>query len=117
MCSSDLNPTECRRVLAPGGTLIVAVPAADDLIELRTAVGGRPDHRDRVDTLVAEHGADFVMVSRHRLEEHHDLSGEQLRWVLAGTYRGARHSATARLESLDRLQLTLSADICLLGRR
>ena len=113
------NPTECRRVLAPGGTLIVAVPAADDLIELRTAVGGRPDHRDRVDALVAEHDADFVLVSRHRLEERHDLSGEQIRWVLAGTYRGARRSTATAVASLDRLTVTVASDVCVfspLGR-
>ncbi|HEY7275173.1 MAG TPA: methyltransferase domain-containing protein [Trebonia sp.] len=33
------NPAEIRRVLAPGGTLLVATPGADHLAELREALG------------------------------------------------------------------------------
>ncbi|HEX9944048.1 MAG TPA: methyltransferase domain-containing protein, partial [Thermoanaerobaculia bacterium] len=35
-----LNPAQMRRVLAPGGRLLVAVPGPDDLVELRAAVLG-----------------------------------------------------------------------------
>src|SRR5215831_5273487 len=49
------HPQECARVLAPGGVLIVAISAADDLIELRAAVQGEGVERDRVDALIAEH--------------------------------------------------------------
>ena len=41
------NPAEVARVLAAAGYLLVAVPAADDLIELRELVQGRRFERDR----------------------------------------------------------------------
>src|SRR5262249_61631727 len=49
------NPRECARVLTHGGIVIAAIPAADDLIELRAAVQGEGVERDRVDALIAAH--------------------------------------------------------------
>ena len=45
--TARMNAGEFRRVLREDGRLLVAIPAADDLIELRSPAGG--EGRDRVD--------------------------------------------------------------------
>ncbi|HWN84153.1 MAG TPA: methyltransferase domain-containing protein [Vicinamibacterales bacterium] len=110
------NPDECARVLVPDGTLIVGVPAADDLIELRAAVQGEGVARERVEAVVAAHAARFVLVERVTVRERQRLGGEALRDLLQSTYRGARTSATARVEALGVLDVTLSTDVCVFSR-
>ena len=110
------NPDECARVLVPDGTLIVGVPAADDLIELRAAVQGEGVARERVEAVVAAHAARFVLVERVTVHERQRLGGEALRDLLQSTYRGARTSATARVEALGVLDVTLSTDVCVFSR-
>lgn len=105
------NPSECRRVLDPGGFLIVAVPAADDLIELRHAVQGEATRRDRMDAVLADHQADFVAVERHTTRTRLALTRDTLLQLLAATYRGQRSSNSPAVEQLDRLDVTLSSDI------
>ena len=84
------NPDECARVLVPGGFLIVAVPAADDLIELRAAVHGAPVERDRVETVLTEHARHFTLQDRSAIRERRTLDRAQLLDALRGTYRGER---------------------------
>ncbi|MGE0039558.1 MAG: methyltransferase domain-containing protein [Vicinamibacterales bacterium] len=105
------NPAECARVLAPGGRLLVAVPAADDLIELRGAVQGAPVERDRVAGVVQEHTGRFVLDGRLVVRERHRVSHDLLVDLLGGTYRGARASAQAAIAGLDELEVTLASEI------
>ena len=69
------NPAECARVLAPGSRLLVAVPAPDDLIELRALVQGEGAARERADAVVEEHAPFFALGARDRLAERHTLDG------------------------------------------
>jgi len=111
------NPSECARVLAPGGALVVAVPAADDLIELRSMVQGQAIERERVDAVVATHAPFFSAGARFTVRERHRLEGDALRDLLRGTYRGRRASAAGRIEALhtlDALEVTLASDILVL---
>lgn len=105
------NPEECRRVLAPGGRLIVAIPAADDLIELREAVQGAAVERDRADALVHEHARHFEVVDRTSVRQGADLTRDDLLLVLRGTYRGERLSTSPRVESLADMRVTFASDI------
>jgi 23S rRNA (guanine745-N1)-methyltransferase len=107
------NPAECARVLAPRGWLVVAVPAPDDLIELRTLIQGAGVERSRVDTVVAEHEPFFKPVDRFATREHHTLSQASLVDLLRVTYRGARTSVSQKAESLSTMNITLASD-CLL---
>jgi hypothetical protein len=50
------------------------------------------------------------------VRERQRLAGEALRDLLQGTYRGARTSATARVEALGELDVTLSTDLCVFSR-
>lgn len=111
------NPAECARVLARGGFLMVAVPAPDDLIELRERVQGARVSRDRAQGVVDEHAQAFHLIARETLRERHTLEGGFLRDLLAGTYRGARTSALAQVSSLDALEVTLASDVLVFSRR
>jgi 23S rRNA (guanine745-N1)-methyltransferase len=111
------NPEECARVLTPGGRLIVAVPAADDLIELRAQVQGEGVPRARADAVVAEHGERFDVVERFTVRSHHRLESGALRDLLRGTYRGARASAASRVEALEVLDVTVASELLVLSPR
>jgi 23S rRNA (guanine745-N1)-methyltransferase len=111
------NAEECARVLASGGYVLIAVPARDDLIELRATALGQRIERDRVDAVLAQHDKAFRLIERATAREHRRLERGLLHHLLRGTYRGARHGRTARLETLESLEVTLASDILLLRRR
>jgi 23S rRNA (guanine745-N1)-methyltransferase len=106
-------PDECRRVLVPDGFLLVGIPGDDDLIELRTRVQGAARVRGRGEKLVAEHASMFTVISRFGVREHHHLSGDALRDLLAGTYRGARASTADTVSALEELDVTLASEMFL----
>ena len=110
------NPDECARVLVPGGALMVGVPAADDLIELRAEVQGEGVARERAEAVVAAHAARFALVERFTVRERHRLDGAVLRDLLRGTYRGARTSALERVAALNALEVTLATEVCRFSR-
>jgi 23S rRNA (guanine745-N1)-methyltransferase len=110
------NPAECARVIVPRGFLLVAVPAVDDLIELRTAVQGDAVERDRIGAVLAEHRAAFQLVDRWTVRDRPHLDREQLLDLLRGTYRGARTATAARTAALSSMRVTLASDIGLLVR-
>lgn len=110
------NPAECRRVLAADGLLLVATPAADDLIELREAVQGERQERDRVTQLIAEHTPGFTVVERMTVRDTVDCDRAAIADLLRGTYRGERRSETPRIEQLDHLRVTLASDVVLFAR-
>ncbi|HEY6361180.1 MAG TPA: methyltransferase domain-containing protein [Vicinamibacterales bacterium] len=104
------HAVECARVLAPGGRLIVAVPAPDDLIELRESLMGKRMERDRASTLLAEHEPLFTLIDRGSARERQHLDREPLLDLLHTTYRGARTSGADRIAALQRLEVTLATD-------
>jgi 23S rRNA (guanine745-N1)-methyltransferase len=110
------NAAECARVLIPGGYLLVAVPAPDDLIELRALVQGEGIARERADAVVHEHASFFTLVTRDTVREQHALQTAALRDLLAGTYRGARRSQQ-RHDELNALDVTLAADVLTFAKR
>jgi 23S rRNA (guanine745-N1)-methyltransferase len=111
------NPEECARVLAPGGHLVVAVPATDDLIELRAAVQGRGVERDRVEALVAGHASRFDVVERRTVRARQRLAPDALGDLLTVTYRGARHGQAPAVRSLEGMDVTFASDVVVFARR
>ena len=111
------QPVECARVLRRDGQLLIAVPGAEDLAELRDAVQGRVVHRDRLAQVRVEHGPHFREVDHWQVCERHALSLLQLRDLLATTYRGARRSLAPRIETLDSLEVTFASEVVLFQRR
>ena len=110
------NAADCARVLADSGVLFVAVPAADDLVELRELIQGRAVQRDRGDSAIAEHLPHFSLVERTTVRERRHLERDALLNLLRGTYRGARQSAAARVDALDALDVTLASELLVFAR-
>jgi len=108
------NPAEVARVLTPMGQLLVAVPAADDLIELRELVQGQRLEHDRVGAVLEEHEASFQLVDRSAVRETLELHREALLNMLRGTYRGVRRGVAERVATLTRMKVTLASDILVL---
>ena len=94
-----------RRVLAPDGRLVVAVPGEDDLIELRAAATGAEVLRDRVPALLEELSPAFAPIRGEvwRARVAHDR--EARADALAMTYR------RARLTGSEGGPVTLAAEI------
>ncbi len=76
-----MNAAELRRVLRDSGTLLVAVPAVDDLIELR---GVTRDRAERTEEAFAAH---FKLIDRRRATTRADLDTAAVRDVLVSIYR------------------------------
>lgn len=111
------NPPDCARVLMPGGCLLVAVPAADDLIELRASVQGAGLERDRIAPLVDAHAEHFQVAATVTVRGRRELAPETLRDLLRTTYRGARRKHADRIEQLGRLVVTLASDLVVFRTR
>jgi 23S rRNA (guanine745-N1)-methyltransferase len=111
------HPAECARVLARTGHLLVAVPAADDLIELRTAVQGHGVQRERSEALIAEHVQHFEAIDRFETRERQHVARDQIRNLLRGTYRGTRRSAAHAIGTLGEMEVTLASTVMLFRPR
>lgn len=105
------NPRECARVLAPDGRLLVAIPAPDDVQELRAAVLGTPTARDRAQGVVDEHAAQFTCLAREEVRAAVPLEPPLLRALLAGTYRGRRASAQHAVDALAPMTVTFASTL------
>jgi len=106
-----LNAAEIRRVLASEGRLLVAVPAPDDLVELRAAVLGEGVLRDRLARVSEMLAPDLVPEDRRTVRQTATLDAAGLRDALAATYRGARRSRLARLDGIAEMEVTLAHDL------
>ena len=106
-----LPPAELRRILRPAGRLLVAVPAPDDLIELRAAVLGRGVLRDRLARVTGVLSGHFELEHRGAIRRTVRLGPDTARDALAATYRGSRTSRVERIEALSALDVTLSHDL------
>jgi 23S rRNA (guanine745-N1)-methyltransferase len=111
------HPDECARVLIRGGYLLVAIPAADDLIELRTLIQGQRVERERAGALIEEHASAFELIEQTTVREQQRLERSQLLDLLRGTYRGRRASVAAHVEALTTLDVTIASELLLFARR
>jgi 23S rRNA (guanine745-N1)-methyltransferase len=118
--TAHLNPPELRRVLAPGGArdaarrsgwLLVAVPGADDLIELRQAVLGEGHLRPRLAATIATLDASFELVHQATATTRLRLPPPALQDLLAATYRGGRNRERQRAAALAETEITVSRDL------
>ncbi len=101
--TARMNSSEFRRVLRDDGRLIVALPASDDLVELR-GVG-----RDRVEKTIETFAHDFKLLDRHRVTTAADLDAAAVHDLLLSIYRPMRS------EPVEDTRVTFSLDLLLLG--
>ncbi len=105
------RPEELRRLLAPAGYLLVAVPGPDDLQELREAIGGERQSLPGGERIAESFAPFFALAGRRAVAWTVSLDDEGLADVLASSYRGARHAARRRLAGVRSLAVTMSREI------
>ncbi len=110
------HPEEAARVVRPGGWLVVAVPSADDLRELRQALHGAETARDRRTAVIDAHGVGFQCVEQVRVRQALWLETPELLALLQATYRGQRSQAAGRASSLPAMWVTTASDVVVLRR-
>ena len=99
--TARMNAREFRRVLRDDGRLLVAIPAPDDLIELRGA------GRDRVYRTIATFAPQFALSSQHRVTNTADLDAAAVQDVLFSIYR------PRRAQPVQAMRVTFSLDLLL----
>ncbi len=99
--TARMNAGEFRRILRDDGRLLVAIPAPDDLIELR----GRG--RDRVARTVETFAHDFTLLDRQRVTTTADLDAAAVQDVVVSIYRPMRS------QPVEAMQVTFSLDLLL----
>lgn len=99
--TARMNSSEFRRVLRDDGRLLVAIPAPDDLVELRGA------GRDRVDRTIETFANDFAIVDQRRATTIADLDRDAVHDVLLSIYR------PRDIERVEPMRVTFSLDLLL----
>lgn len=110
------DPAELGRVLVPGGRALIAVPAADDLAELRAAVQGEAHQDDRLEKIRVEMRG-FAEEESRTISHRPRLPPDALLDVLAMTYRGARNRERERAGGLAEMDVTFSWQLAVFRRR
>ncbi|HKR66833.1 MAG TPA: methyltransferase domain-containing protein [Thermoanaerobaculia bacterium] len=109
--TARMNPEEFRRVLAPEGTLLIAIPGPDDLLELRATILGEPIERDRVERTVALFSPFFTLRKHETIRHVARLDRGAILDVMSSSYRGLRTREREKLEQIDAMDVTLSRDL------
>lgn len=99
--TARMNAGEFRRVLRDAGRMLVAIPAPDDLIELR-GVG-----RDRVGRTVETFAHDFKLADQRRVTTAADLDAAAVHDLLLSIYRPLRSRPA------EAMRVTFSLDLLL----
>lgn len=115
--NARMNPPEFRRILADDGVLLVAIPAPDDLLQLRESILAEGILRDRVERTVDAFAPLFALARHQRIRRDVRLDRAAIENVLISSYRALRRSERARMEALDDLEVTLSRDVLLFRPR
>jgi 23S rRNA (guanine745-N1)-methyltransferase len=111
------NGGELRRLLRAGGRALVVVPGEDDLAELREAVLGRADRKDRAAAAIAELSRGLEPVLHRTIRRTTRHTAEEVRDLLAATYRGARDREKERARSVGAMDITVSRELLVFVRR
>ena len=99
--TARMNSSEFRRALRDDGRLLVAIPAPDDLIELRGA------GRDRVARTIETFAQDFKLFGQRRATTAADLDANAVKDVLHSVYRPMQSKPA------EAMRVTFSLDLLL----
>jgi 23S rRNA (guanine745-N1)-methyltransferase len=109
--TARMNAEEFRRVLRDDGALLVVIPGAEDLVELREAVQGERVERDRVERTIASFASHFTVERQETVRHITKLDRAAMIEVMSSSYRGLRARERERLERLDDTDVTLARDL------
>jgi len=109
--TARVNAAEFRRVIRDDGALVVVVPAADDLVELRAAVLGEGIARERAERVIDACAPAFALVRREGLRGRARLDPTGVADVLTASYRGLRTSQQPRVAAVEALAVTFARDV------
>jgi 23S rRNA (guanine745-N1)-methyltransferase len=107
--TARMNAGEFRRVLGDDGRLLVAVPAPDDLSELRSHIG--EPGRDRVPRTVETFAPHFTLKDRRHVATTADLDATAVRDILLSIYR------PMQTRPVEAMRVTLRLDLLLFGTK
>ena len=99
--TARMNSGEFRRVLRDDGRLLIAIPAPDDLVELRGA------GRDRVSRTVETFSNEFTLIDQRRATTTADLDRDAVHDILLSIYR------PRPMEKVNAMRVTFSLDLLL----
>jgi 23S rRNA (guanine745-N1)-methyltransferase len=99
--TARMNAGEFRRVLRDDGRLLIALPAPDDLIELRGS------GHDRTARTIQTFAPDFALVDRRRVTATTGLDARAVQDVLLSIYRPLRS------QPAEAMRVTFSLDLLL----
>jgi 23S rRNA (guanine745-N1)-methyltransferase len=99
--TARMNAGEFRRVLRDDGRLLIALPAADDLIELRGS------GHDRTARTIETFATGFTLLDRSRASTTADLDAAAVEDVLLSIYRPMRS------KPVEAMRVTFSLDLLL----
>lgn len=99
---------EFRRVLEPEGRLVAALPAEDDLVELREALHGHAIIVDRFGPLLKLLEGTFKLEKRRVVRHTVKLATPAILDLLAATYRGGRDSQRDAIGAMMSMDVTSS---------
>lgn len=111
--TARMNAVEMHRVLHPAGALLVVIPGAEDLVELREAVQGERVERDRIQRTVDDFAPLFALERAVTLKSMARLDRAAILEVMASSYRGLRTRERERIEQLDAADVTLAREALL----
>ena len=109
--TARINPGEFGRVLRHDGIVVIAVAAADDLIELRQEILGEGKLVDRTPQVDG-----FTLVSRETVGVRERLDRSAISDVMTSSYRAMRTREKERLAAIDEMDVTLSRDLFVFRR-
>jgi 23S rRNA (guanine745-N1)-methyltransferase len=115
--TARLHAEEFRRVLAEDGTLLIVIPGADDLIELRHSLLGERIERDRVDRTQEMFARQFQFERHEHIALTTMLDRQSMLDVMSSSYRGLRARERAALETFEAMNVTLSRNLLLFRPR
>ena len=97
--TARMNSAEFRRVLRDDGRFLVAIPAPDDLVELRGT------GRDRIVRTVETFENEFTLIDQRRATTTADLDREAVHDILLSVYR------PRPIEKVNAMRVTFSLDL------
>ena len=115
--TARVNAAEFARVLRPDGIAVVVVAGPEDLAELREALMGRADEKDRAAAAIEAMSGAFTLARRSTVRETARLDRDGLHELLASTYRGQRRSQQETLGDVVGMEVTMAKEVLVFWKR